>query len=204
MIICGAPNGALHKNNQKSDSMKIIIKGLENHNPIQQLINKLSDSFGRYGSVWYFLGIQTFFIHCMPNSFLRPTWKLSAFSFSTFTFLRINWSKKITASHKFGFEIPAGVIKNYNKNEYQTVTEARGLYLYNPFKIISSYHISAEDDEVVVKDHYGDSQIETHEFQHVVCRKRFIWWNDYRIVDRWKNDETKFDQQLDSYLTGGQ
>jgi|TARA_R110001592_G_scaffold9566_1_gene50676 hypothetical protein len=165
------------------------ISDYENHNPIQQTINKLKEVlnfrrlFGTYGSVWYFLGIQTLFI-----------WGLKKFSFCPETFLRIDWVKRIEVSEITGHE------NGISPTQY--VSEQRYLYLYNPFKITTFYGVTAPDKKVVVQTEYGD-EIETHEFYRKVMRAKLLWWKSYRVTDSWTDDETEFDRGLDSYLSRG-
>ena len=190
--------------------MKKIKRGLENHNPIQQIIRSIKETitagvdiffrkFGTYGSIWYFFGVQSFFIDCMP-SWTRPTWELSRFKFIPETVLKFSWSKKINVKSSTGYEIKDQWISKYKKEEYYPTEEHRSWKIYNPFVIHSYYNAIADDRKIVVED----DEIETHKFRWCVQRKRMIWNSYYQITDRWDDDNTEFDRALDSYLSGDQ
>jgi len=178
---------------------KII--GFEKHNPIEEIINNINHiinrTIGRYGRAWYFLGIQVFFIDCMPNKGWPEStpWRLNRFRFIPETFLKINWRKKIPASHASGHEIPAAAFMEFKEESYRFISERRWLHLYNPFKINSWYSIAANDAEV-------DGEL--HRFTHHFTRQRYLWNIKYETVGYWKEDDTEFDRDLDSYLSGDQ
>ena len=49
----------------------------------------------------------------------------------------------------------------------------------------------------------GDEQIETHHFTGGVRRKKLLWWNSYRIQDRWSDDMTEFSRDVDDCIMNG-
>ena len=81
-------------------------------------------------------------------------------------------------------------------------TENYRLNLWNPFVIYSWYKTPAEDQRVVV-EYDGFEEIETHEFEYFVERKKRLWWKSFRVVNRNLSNSTKFDRRLDAYLTRG-
>jgi len=189
---------------------KIKEKGLENHNPIQQIIRSIKETitagvdiffrkFGTCGRVWYFFGVQSFFSDCMP-SWIRPTWDLSRFRFIPETVFKFYWLKTINVQSSTGHEIKDQWISKYKREEYNRTTEHRSWKIYNPFVIHSFYNAIANDRKIVVED----DEIETHSFRWCVQRKRMIWNNYYQITVHQDDDETVFDRALDSYLSGDQ
>ena len=93
-----------------------------------------------------------------------------------------------------------------SKHKYDSkigfATENYRLNLWNPFVIYSWYKTPAEDQRVVV-EYDGFEEIETHEFEYFVERKKRLWWKSFRVVNRNLSNSTKFDRMLDDYLTRG-
>ena len=172
--------------------------------------NFITRWFGVHGSLWYFLGIQVFFIDCIPSSFPRQGWRLSRFRFIPETFLRFQWNKNIIVNpnnghhlydaDKFG-EKEKALCKEL-KLETVEAEEHRSLYLYSPWIIDSWYNHSSPDQRVVVEVD-GNEEIETHKFDGGVRRRKLPWWNSYRVKERWTNDVTEFDRAVDRHVTGG-
>jgi len=166
--------------------------------------------FGVHGSLWYFLGVQAFFIDCIPSSFPKQGWRLSRFRFIPETFLQFQWSKNIVVNpnnghrlfdaDKFG-EKQKALCKEL-KLETEEVSEHREFFLYSPWIIDSWYKYSAPDRRIVVEVD-GDEEIETHHFTGGVRRRKLPWWNSYRVKERWQDDMTKFNRAVDRHVTGG-
>tara|TARA_R100000458_G_C8163687_1_gene166800 strand:- start:66 stop:683 length:618 start_codon:yes stop_codon:yes gene_type:complete len=179
------------------------------------ILTKLDRLFGTYGRVWYFLGIQTlFFTNGYENQLSKKAliYRFKNFHFVPETFLKIQWEKKVLV------HIPTGHVLNKPHSEIEVkahnipvdkdlyfAQERRYLYLYSPWLIETYYHCPAEDKKVVATDEDGfqTNEIETHEFSHCVQRKKYPWWNSYRIFNRFQNDETQFGRDLDKYICGG-
>ena len=184
---------------------KIEKKGLENHNPIQEITATIKDQLGRYlYRATYFIGFSPYCIFHrtgMPNKWRLDDikYRLSKIKFIPRNFLSFNWSKTITVQSLTGYEIKDQSLSHYKKGEYYPAEEHRRYNLYNPFVIYSYYNAIADDKKVVV-----DDEIETHSFRWCVQRKRMIWNSYYQITDRWDDDNTEFDRALDSYLSGDQ
>jgi len=117
------------------------------------------------------------------------------------TFCRISWHKEITISAATGYVIDNPDIAHRWKDK-KKVYENRKLYLYSPWLIESWFNYIGPSKRVVV-DYNGDEQIETHKFSYTVERKKYPWWNSYRVVNRYECDETEFERDLDNYLMGG-
>ena len=174
MINCGALNGALHKFTRKGHmSYNKTVIG-QRKKPISEAIKKIKETLYR-----------------MLNSTI---------GLNSETFLRVSWSKEITICSDSGFVLKPEIAHRWR--DKQTVYENRKLYLYAPWIIETHYYYLGAPKRVVV-DNDGDEQIETHEFSYHVQRKKYPWWNSYRIVNRFDNDETEFDRALDNYLNGG-
>jgi hypothetical protein len=181
-------------------------------NIFNKSVHQLSRYFGTYGNVWYFLGIQVFFIDCMPRAkgslVNQPEWRLSRFHFVPETFLRISWIKDIEVHSASGFEAHHTQYSDYNNpkdpdSKTEKVSEHRYLYLYSPWLIETFYGLHAPDKKVVVTID-GHDEIETHEFYRKIQRKKLLWWDSYRITSNWTDDDTEFKRSLDSYLSGDQ
>jgi|TARA_R110000823_G_C15932728_1_gene499654 hypothetical protein len=162
--------------------------------------NFITRWFGKYGSLWYFLGIQTFFFDCMPSSFPKQGWRLSRFRFVPETFLRFQWRKDIWVDPSTGFHIDDKSVHRW-KHEKERVSEHREFFLYSPWIIDSWYNHSAPDQRVVVEID-GFEEIETHSFDGCVQRRKLPWWNTYRVRNRWTNDVTEFDRAVDRHVGG--
>ena len=88
----------------------------------------------------------------------------------------------------------------------QKVSEHRRLYLYSPWlieNILMDYTHRIRKLLLLTLSGGGD-KIETHEFYQKVIRRKLLWWDGYRVKDRWEEDTTEFDRGLDSYLSGDQ
>ena len=192
----------MRNNTKEVFSFRTSVKKIRNYFTNYNFITRW---FGVYGSLWYFLGIQTFFYNCIPSSFPKQGWRLSSFRFVPETFLQFKWRKDIWVSTKTGFHIPDKTVHRW-EDKKERVTEDRSLYLYSPWIIDSWYKYSAPDQRVVVEKNYGGSieeEIETHKFDGCVQRKKLPWWNSYRVKERWTSDMTKFDRAVDRHVTGG-
>jgi len=115
----------------------------------------------------------------------------------------IQWQKEVK------IYIPTGNVFNEpfkSKHKYDSkigfATENYRLNLWNPFVIYSWYKTPAEDQRVVV-EYDGFEEIETHEFEYFVERKKRLWWKSFRVVNRNLSNSTEFDRMLDDYLTRG-
>jgi len=109
----------------------------------------------------------------------------------------IQWNREVKIFIPTGNVITKG---NFKLNETATATEHYSLNLWNPFFISSWYKARANDQRVVV-DYEGYEEIETHKFQHHIERKKRLWWNEFRVVNRHCSNETQFERDLDAYLT---
>ena len=117
------------------------------------------------------------------------------------TFLRVCWSKEITICSESGIVLKPEIAHKWK--DKRTVYEDRKLYLYSPWIIETHFWFIGADKKVVVEDEEGFDRIETHEFCYHVQRKKLPWWNSYRVVNRFDNDETEFGRKLDKYLERG-
>tara|TARA_R110000787_G_scaffold31481_1_gene83446 strand:- start:93 stop:659 length:567 start_codon:yes stop_codon:yes gene_type:complete len=181
-------------------------KGLENHNPIQEIIAIIKHQLGRcLYKVTYKLGFSPYCIFGLTGysnqwGLGAIKYRLSKIKFIPENFLGFHWHKRIAVGTITGFEIKDEHIFKYKKSEYNFVYENRRYNLYSPFVIHSFYNAIADDRKVVVKN----DDIETHEFRWCVQRKRYLWNNYYQITVHQDDDETEFDRALDSYLSGDQ
>ena len=111
----------------------------------------------------------------------------------------IQWNREVKIFIPTGNVITKG---NFKLNETATATEHYSLNLWNPFVINSWYKARANDQRVVV-EYDGFEEIETHEFEYFVERKKRLWWKSFRVVNRNLSNSTEFDRMLDDYLTRG-
>ena len=143
-----------------------------------------------YGTKFFQTGYR---IGWNPDSFLKHTW------FKDIIVNPNNGGHWYDAD-KFG-EKEKALCKELNV-ETEKVSEMRVLYLYSPWIIDAWYKYSAPDQRVVVEVD-GDEEIETHRFDGGVRRKKLLWWECYRVKERWSDDMTKFDRQCDEHMTSG-
>ena len=102
--------------------------------------NFITRWFGKYGSLWYFLGIQTFFFDCMPSSFPKQGWRLSRFRFVPETFLRFQWRKDIWVDPSTGFHIDDKSVHRW-KHEKKRLLEGLLIVDIEYQNIESSFYI---------------------------------------------------------------
>jgi len=144
--------------------------------------------------IFSFLGLR-----CYGSKFFQAGFHLG---WNPESFLRMYWRKEIWVSSKTGYHIEDKYLHRWD-GEKERVSEHRKLALYSPWIIDSSYKYSAPDQRIVeVVD--GEEEIATHHFTGGVCRRKLLWWNGYRVKERWQDDMTEFNRGLDSYLSGDQ
>ena len=177
---------------------RTLIQKIRNYFTSYNFINRW---FGVYGSLWYFLGIQAFFIYCIPSSFPKQGWRLSRFRFTPETFLKFQWRKDIWVDPITGHHIDDKYILRW-KDKKERVSEHREFFLYSPWIIDSWYKYSAPYQRVVVEVD-GEEEIETHRFTGGVRRRKLPWWSCYRVQERWQDDMTEFNRAVDRHVMGG-